>query len=170
MGKTIDTSFHSHVREEEKRWKEILRRIFDVIAFLSKQNLSFRGHREDLRNETSNHGNFLELMLLLSKYDHVMAEHLAKLKETPYVVSYLSPVVQNELIDIIANEVRKCLLDRIRKSKYYSIMFDSTPDTSHVDQMCQIIRHVDISNGNVEVVESFIDYIPLEEKKTLQGQ
>ena len=28
LGKTIDTSFHSHVREEEKRWKEILRRIF----------------------------------------------------------------------------------------------------------------------------------------------
>ena len=61
-----------------------------------------------------------------------MAEHLAKVKETHCVVWYLSPSVQDELIDIIANEVRKCLLDGIRKSNYYSIMFDSTPDMSHV--------------------------------------
>ena len=49
LGRTTNTSFHSHVREEEKQWKDILRWIFDVIAFLSKQNLSFRGHREYLR-------------------------------------------------------------------------------------------------------------------------
>ena len=79
--------YYSHVREEEKQWKDILRRIFYVIAFLSKQNLSFRGHREYLRNETNNHGNVLELFLLLSKYyDNVMAEHLAKVKETHCVV------------------------------------------------------------------------------------
>ena len=82
-----------------------------------------------MRNETNNHGNVLELLLLLSTE---LTEHLAKVKETHCVVSYISPSVQDELIDIIANEVRQFLLDGIRKSNYYSIMFDSTPGMSHV--------------------------------------
>ena len=44
MGKIFS---HVPLREEDKSWKEILRRNFH--AFLSKQNLSFRGHREYLR-------------------------------------------------------------------------------------------------------------------------
>jgi len=35
--------------KERKKWRTISRIIIDVIFFLSKQNLSFRGHREDLR-------------------------------------------------------------------------------------------------------------------------
>ena len=59
LDRTTNTLFHSYEREEEKQWKDILRLIFDVIAFLSKQNVLFRGHREYLRNETNNHGNVL---------------------------------------------------------------------------------------------------------------
>jgi len=35
--------------KERKKWRAISRIIIDVILFLSKQNLSFRNHREDLR-------------------------------------------------------------------------------------------------------------------------
>jgi len=33
--------------KERKKWRAISRIIIDVIFFLSKQNISFRGHRED---------------------------------------------------------------------------------------------------------------------------
>ena len=44
------------------------------------------------------------------------------------------------------------------------MLFDSTPDLSHTDQMTQIIRYVRIMEGTVAVVESFIDFIPCQRK------
>ena len=44
------------------------------------------------------------------------------------------------------------------------MLFDSTPDISHNDQMTQIIRYVVIQEGTVQILESFIHYIPSKEK------
>ena len=44
------------------------------------------------------------------------------------------------------------------------MLFDSTPDISHTDQMTQIIRYVVIQEGTVQILESFIDLIPLKGK------
>jgi len=50
-------------------------------------------------------------------------------------------------------------LNRINKSKYFSIFFDCTPDVSHQEQLTEIIRYVHIVNGEVSIEESFIDFI-----------
>ena len=62
------------------KWREILKRLLDVTMFLAKQNLPFRGHRENMLSE--NKGNFLQLIELLSKYDPVLREHLIKLEQS----------------------------------------------------------------------------------------
>ena len=43
---TLDDIMLSQMISETKRWKEILKRIIDVILLLCKQNLAFRGHQE----------------------------------------------------------------------------------------------------------------------------
>ena len=55
-------------------------------------------------------------------------------------------------------------MNNIKEAKYYSMLFDSTPDISHTDQMTQIIRYVVIQEGTAQILESFIDFIPLKGK------
>jgi hypothetical protein len=49
-------------------------------------------------------------------------------------------------------------------TKYYSIIFDTTPDNAHVEQMSQFVRFVEIQRDSVEIREAFIDFIPLDVK------
>lgn len=153
--------------KEIKKWHEILTRMFDIIRFLAKQYLALRGHRE---NDTSaNRGNFLELVHLLAKYDPVLRERLVRIKMGQKIsLTYMSPEIQNEFIEILGNKVRQKIIGRVQKAKYYSMIFDSTPDISHKDQTSQVLRYVMIENREVRVVESFIDFIETK-NKTAEG-
>lgn len=160
----IDQHIIDQKEKESKKWYDMLLRLFDITLFLAKQNLAFRGHRE--QENASNKGNFLELVELLSRYDPILKEHLTKLKHcSSWQVSYLSPEIQNEFIDILGNHVKGKILSDIRSSKYFGIMFDSTPDASHDDQMSEVIRYVMIKDGIVEVKESFVGFFTLTGKK-----
>ncbi|XP_031334591.1 zinc finger MYM-type protein 1-like [Photinus pyralis] len=160
-GKTIDFQHQESVLREEKKWRDILKRILDVILFLARQNLSLRGHRESYKDScVENHGNFLELIHFLSNYDSVLAEHLTRVKlSNKLTPTYLSPEIQNEFINLLGDHVRRRIISDVNDAKYFSIIFDSTPDISHKDQTSQVIRYVKISGTEVEVVESFIDFI-----------
>ena len=104
---------------------------------VSKQNLAFRGHKED--ESLLNKENFLEMVEMLSKYDPVLKEQLMRLKQTAGTVkaslSYLSSESQNEFINILANHVKEILVNDIKAVRCFGIMFDSKPDISHTDQM-----------------------------------
>ena len=53
-----------------KKNRKVVRRLIDVVIFLTTQELTFRGHLED---ETSaNRGNDIELISLLRKYDETL--------------------------------------------------------------------------------------------------
>ena len=108
-----------------------------------------RGHGEKLStaNEGANIGNFLALLKLLAKYDLLTANHLQHAKENPGSVSYLSPDIQNEFINLLACTVTDKLLISIRRSKYFGILLDSTPDLGHREQLSEVIRFVDIDFG-----------------------
>ena len=161
---TIDKEMQNLMNEEKNRWKEILQSVVAVIKFLSKQNLPFRGHRED--STSRNQGNFLETLKLLSNYstvinEHIFGTHLSKKVKT----TYLSPTIQNELIELLGKKVKDLILEEIKTAKYFSILLDSTPDVSHIDQMAFIVRYVKIdSNNEVQVKESFLNFFPLHEK------
>ena len=57
---TIDHDIQRQTEQNKETWRNILKRILDGILFISQQNLSFPGHRENLSsNATKNPGNFL---------------------------------------------------------------------------------------------------------------
>lgn len=85
--------------------REVLAHIIRSVLWLGRQGVAFRGHRESLTpptniKESSNRGNFLELILLLAGYDEGLATHLSTSKKT----SYASPDTQNQIISIISND------------------------------------------------------------------
>nr|CAI5845018.1 unnamed protein product [Callosobruchus analis] len=137
-----------------------------ITLFLTQQNLAFRGHREDPSSE--NRGNFIELVKMMAKYDPVLSEHWSKLQKaaggSQRVPPYLSKGIQNEFLSILSHHVKQKIIDDIKKSKYFGIMFDSTPDESHTDQMSEIIRYVHVEEGAVEVRESFLGFFSMSGK------
>jgi len=54
----------------------------------------------------------------------------------------MSPQSQNELIPLVADEIRKSVFQEIQASGFYSVMADSTPDISHKDILSVVIRSV----------------------------
>ena len=157
LQKTIDAATISLIEKKKRKLRDILHRVLDVILFLARQNLSFRGHREDA--SSLNKGNFLELVELLSHYDVALREHLVRPQErtdSQVLCSYMSPETQNEFISLLAKHVTGKLVSDINNAKYFRILFDSTPDISHTDQMSTVIRYLHISGGTVEVRESFL--------------
>jgi len=108
----------------------------------------------------------LSLIKRIAEYDPILRNHLAHAQAHDGGVSYLSPAIQNEFIGIIAENVRSELLRSIKRHKYYGVMFDTTPDASHCEQMSQIIRYVDVDfvTKNVEVRESFLRFIQVHSK------
>ena len=72
--------------------REILRRFIDVVCYLGKQELSFRGW-VDLKDSV-NRGNDVELAKLISICDSLLEQHL----KTATVFSGMSNHIQNDLI------------------------------------------------------------------------
>ncbi|XP_035211679.1 uncharacterized protein LOC118185871 [Stegodyphus dumicola] len=62
------------------------------------------------------------------------------------------------------NHVGFEIRSRIKKAKYFSLMFYCTTEVSHHEQLCQIIRYVNIKDEFIFIEESLIDFIELEEK------
>ena len=114
-------------------------RIIDTVLFLSQQGLPFRGHREQQGRGSSdlNEGNFLELLKLLSKYDSILADHLAFSKRNE---TYLSHQIQDELIRALADQLLSKIKDQLVVAKYFAVIVDSTIDISRVDQFSFTLR------------------------------
>jgi len=167
QGTGIDNEIEKQILSEKNRWRELLKRLLSCIKFLAYQNLALRGHEENLNSDKSQSlGNFLSLLQLIAEYDPLLASHLEYCRSNPGKTSYLSPNIQNEFISLLAQKVRNTLLENIRKSKYYGLIFDSTPDAQHREQLSEIIRYmeIDLENNNVEIKESFLGYLELKAK------
>ncbi|XP_065668046.1 zinc finger MYM-type protein 1-like [Hydra vulgaris] len=161
-GKTLDSDLQRVINGEMKKWIDILKVIVDAILFCAKNNLALRGSTEVIGEQNS--GIFLNLIELISHYYPLVAEHVASVEAKKTKTSYFSPRIQNELIELLGQKVRNEILSNVRKAKYYSVLFDCTPDVSHKEQMTQIIRYVHITEETCRIEESFVDFIESHEK------
>ncbi|MBW0529459.1 hypothetical protein O181_069174 [Austropuccinia psidii MF-1] len=166
--KTIDHELQNSIKNEKEKWFCILNIIVDGILFCAKNNLALRGSSDKI-GET-NCGIFLSLMEVISHYNPILLAHIKHITDSNKpTISYFSHKIQNEIICIMGQQVRQTILKQIKKSKYFSILFDCTPDKSHQEQMSQTIRYVDISNGEIMIKESFIDFIICTDEKSGLG-
>ena len=106
----IDMQTDKEIMSQKLMWRELLKRIVDVILFLGERSLAIRGSPQ--RIGCSNNGNFLGIIELLSHYDPLLREHVTKVAETQKAgkrlpAHYLSGDSQNEFISACAHHVRQ---------------------------------------------------------------
>ncbi|XP_019087354.1 PREDICTED: zinc finger MYM-type protein 1-like [Camelina sativa] len=154
---TIDKHVQQELRKERIYWKDVMLRIFSLVKTLAKQNLAFRGRTEKLKAEGN--GNFLSFIDMMAEWDPVMREHVRRYEDGESRYHYLSNKIQNELITRIADEIKGIIIKKIQGAKYFSVIVDCTPDTSHHEQMTLILRCVDVSTSSAKIEEYFLTFL-----------
>lgn len=161
---TIDNHALEMQHKEVFFYREVLKRLIDVIIFLSERNLAFRGTDEHFGS--SSNGNFLGIIEVISKYDNILEKLIEKVigSRKRSQAHYLSPSSQNEIINAISNSINQKNLSSLRDAKYYSLILDCTPDVSHKEQMSLILRYVKCKPcDSIVIEESFFGFISLDE-------
>lgn len=60
-GRTIDQENERLIRESQKHWYNLFKRLIDMINFFASHNLPLKGHKESLKADdtTRNSGNYI---------------------------------------------------------------------------------------------------------------
>ena len=130
------------------------------IILCGRQNISLRGHRDsslDLeRDETASHGNFWALLhFRAAAGDLVLREHRA---HAPRNATYTSPDVQNQIIDILGDYVRRKILSQLQKAQFFTLIADDVTDCSNKEQLSLVLRYVDRESNQIrEDLVAFIE-------------
>ena len=132
------TAHNNKVRQN----REILKRLINTVTFLGKQELAFRGHDEG--KDSTNKGNYLELLEFLAEYDSPLRCHL----ESATVFIGTSSKIQNDLIQSVADVMTEAMREEVRNMPFVSIMVDETTDVSNTAQMSYVLRYT--TDGGVK--------------------
>lgn len=154
---TIDKELVKHLVTETAYWTEVLKRVVVVVKLLAERNLAFRGSEEIFGSPRN--GNYMGVLEAIAKFDPFLEEHIKRYgnkgKGHP---SYLSKTICDEFIEHMAKAVKERLVDEVKRAKYFSLIVDSTPDLTHVDQLSVVLRYY--LNG--KVYERFLGFVPIE--------
>ncbi|KAF0710848.1 zinc finger MYM-type protein 5-like, partial [Aphis craccivora] len=99
----------------------VMSAIIEAILFIARQNIALRGHDEGYKS--SNRGNFLELLKLLSNYHAPLKYHMDKINENQHNrVTFLSNVTQNNIMNILSEKVRSFILKEVKQANEFAVI------------------------------------------------
>ncbi len=113
-----------------------------VIKYLGCQGLPFRGDKEEYDS------NVIQLLRMKAESDSILSEWL-KRKENVYT----SPVIQNEMIKMMALSILRSIISTIKQTPFLTIIADETADCSNREQVTLFLRFV---TEQLDVHEEFL--------------
>ncbi|XP_031267113.1 zinc finger MYM-type protein 1-like [Pistacia vera] len=99
----IRTFFDRHSSQAQIEYRTRLNATTDCIRFLLRQELAFRGHDESY--DSSNQGNFLELLQFLA--NHNEDYNAVAFKNAPDNLKLTSPEIQKDIVSVASNEPKE---------------------------------------------------------------
>ena len=155
---TIPYNFEATREIQISKNRQILKWVIKTMILCGKQCIALRGHREDIHNSSSNCGNFLTILKLLSETNSDLKHH----QDAPSArnATYISPYIQNELIEIISYDIlQKRLVEEVKEAKFFSLMADEV-EGHHTEQLPICSRFVD---KKCNIREEFLEFGKCEE-------
>ena len=123
--------------------------LMEAVLYCSEQGIAFRGHEEG--DDSLNSGNFKTLMQLLSRHSEAVSHRFEQHSKSAV---WLSPALQNEIINFLADQVRGFIQQEIQQAKYFIVLADESKDISKREQLSIAFRYV----NNFKTVERFSGY------------
>ena len=103
----IDNLIEKQTSKELENNRLRLKTSIKCTRWLAFQACTFRGHDESL--DSKNRGNFIELIKFTSTFnDNVLGN-----------AKYTSPIIQKEILDILASNMRNAIHEEIEDAKFY---------------------------------------------------
>lgn len=133
-----------------------IRTIAEVVLFCAIHDMPLRGHVE--YGSATKKGVFLDLVQYTANHDHHFQKKMALI---PNNAKYLSPDIQNEVLQILSDMVLSAIHNEVANAKFYSISADETRDNSKKEILSVVLRYYNTTTCNVK--EAFTGFVYLEE-------
>ena len=128
--------------------------ITEVILLCACLEIGLQGHDES--SKSLNKGNFREMFQsIVADHDIIIKE---RLENGPQNATYLSPEIQNLLLNIMGNMVRKTVTE---KAGHFSVLADESKDASKKEQLAIVLRSVDEEGVIHERFLTFVEAVSL---------
>ena len=133
-------------RKERKHLIDVIR----CLRFLARKGVAIQGNPGD--------DNFTQLLKLLGTKDPSILSKLEKTK-----LKYTHNDIQNQLLDLMAEQVRLEKLKEIRENNFFAVMTDEYTDISNLEQLSMCLRTV---SDDLEIQEDFLVFYELNDIKS----
>ena len=127
---TISTQLDAAMLNSQEQWRSFLVGVITSLKFLGECALPVRGHDTDS-------GLLIKLMKLRSTDSTSFSKCLSSTR-----LEYMSPDIQNEIIQLLAHDVQRRISEELRNFKYFMICADGTTDITGQEQLSVILRSV----------------------------
>ena len=138
---SVVAQLSSQVSKDQEKAVKCLEVIIQSLMYLAAQGLAIRG-------QESEGGNFKKLLQLRAQDCVEMPSWLARDR------NWTSPQIQNEIINIAAQLLKKKFVEKIRAAKYFSLMADESTDLACREQVSVCAR----VSFKLEVEEFFLGF------------
>nr|XP_009799704.1 PREDICTED: zinc finger MYM-type protein 1-like [Nicotiana sylvestris]XP_016458743.1 PREDICTED: zinc finger MYM-type protein 1-like [Nicotiana tabacum]XP_016458744.1 PREDICTED: zinc finger MYM-type protein 1-like [Nicotiana tabacum] len=123
----------------------------DVIRYLLKEGIPFRGHDESVTS--TRRGHFLDLLKWYA--DRKEDVKNVVLEKAPKNNTMTSPDIQKDIVNSCAKETVKAIIEDLN-GDLFGILVDESKDVSHKEQMALVLRYV---NKEGELIERFLGLV-----------
>lgn len=110
---------HDHKKKVTEN-QNFVKTLAEILLLTATRNIAQRAHNESAAS--SNRGNFLEILHLISKHDANVNKQLTQ------SAKYTSNTIQNEILECLARMVRDEIIEEVKKSEQFAVIADETKD------------------------------------------
>jgi len=158
----IDVVLDSRLKKEIEGNRKFIEPIIDTVVFCGRQGIALRGDKdhgsiESFDYPVHNDGNFRNLLRYRSRGgDKVLADHLLNCAQN---ASYISPVIQNDIIEVCNDIIVDELVSKVNSAQCFSVLADETADVSGIEQLSLGIRYLDCDRVHEDFFYSLCLYM-----------